>query len=228
MEALEANVFAKASYKESALIEYGFILQGSSYHYETDLSVPGFKAYIDINQNGEVKGKVIETDLGEEYSLFRSFNATGFAFRVGAAYKAVLEDIRDHCFRISDYRYPQTMRIMNAIEERYGILPETIFEDKTIKVMRHPDNLKWFGLLMGVSGKKIGRRNEAIVEILNVKINPDELYQLTGIKGVYLAYHMSKKHWVTFSLDDSLPDKMLLEYIDASFNLTKAKKKKGA
>ena len=225
MEELEEAIFSKCSLKEEDLLSYGFILVNGTYTYKTSLPIDGFDALIEI-QGDEVRGKVIENDLNEEYSLFRSFNATGFAYKVGAAYKALLEDIRDKCFMKTDYLSLQSVRIVNQIKEIYNVDAEEIFDDPSIKVFRHEGTKKWFGLIMRVNGKKLGRKMDSPVEIINVKIDPDELYRLMGIKGAYLAYHMSKKHWVTFSLDDSLPDKVILDYIDRSFTLTKGKAKK--
>ncbi|MEL6938316.1 MAG: MmcQ/YjbR family DNA-binding protein, partial [Cyanobacteria bacterium J06598_1] len=45
------------------------------------------------------------------------------------------------------------------------------------------------------------------------------------------GYHMSKKHWITISLTDNIPDDMLLDLADKSYELvvnklTKANKAK--
>ena len=44
-------------------------------------------------------------------------------------------------------------------------------------------------------------------------------------KGVYVAYHMNKVHWLSIVLNE-VSDDDLKFLLDLSFNLTKAKRKK--
>ena len=45
----------------------------------------------------------------------------------------------------------------------------------------------------------------------------DELRQ---IPGIYPAYHMNHKTWISVVLDETLPDEKILELIDTSYQLT--------
>ena len=58
------------------------------------------------------------------------------------------------------------------------------------------------------------------VEILNLKINEDELDELLKQDGFYLAYHMNKKSWVAVTLDDTLSDEEVMKYIKKSYIYT--------
>jgi len=62
----------------------------------------------------------------------------------------------------------------------------------------------------------------------NVKCDPDKAVELRDqYPGAVLpGYHMNKKHWNTVVADGTLPDKLLLQQIDESYELVKGKNKK--
>ena len=54
----------------------------------------------------------------------------------------------------------------------------------------------------------------------NAKCDPDEAEQLRDQYDCVLpGYHMNKKHWNTVIVDGSVSDKLLHQWIDASYNL---------
>ena len=60
-------------------------------------------------------------------------------------------------------------------------------------------------------------KDESIVEIVNMKIMPDELEDLLKINGIYEAYHMNKKNWISILLNDNLDDEVLFKLLDNSY-----------
>ena len=44
--------------------------------------------------------------------------------------------------------------------------------------------------------------------------------ELRPIPGIYPAYHMNHKTWISVVLDETLPDEKILELIDTSYQLT--------
>lgn len=72
---------------------------------------------------------------------------------------------------------------------------------------------------------KVGGRIFALTGVdrgtsINLKAEPADV---TGLVDTYDAvsrgYHMNKKHWVTVQLDDSLPEGLLAELIEDSYDL---------
>lgn len=60
----------------------------------------------------------------------------------------------------------------------------------------------------------------------NVKCNPDLAIELREkYEAVTAGYHMNKKHWNTVSVDVTLNNKLLKEFIEHSYNLVAGKKK---
>ena len=58
------------------------------------------------------------------------------------------------------------------------------------------------------------------IEVMNVKLPPEQIDELVKQKGFFRAYHMNKKYWITFKLDDTIEDEVLEELIDISYQFT--------
>ena len=59
--------------------------------------------------------------------------------------------------------------------------------------------------------------NEGIARI-NLKCSPADVEMLTvEFNSIVPGYHMNKKHWVTVSLIDEVPEGMLRDLIDDSY-----------
>ena len=55
---------------------------------------------------------------------------------------------------------------------------------------------------------------------LNLKCDPDKAISAREhYDSVLPGYHMSKKHWNTILLDDSIPNNLIKEWIDDSYDL---------
>ena len=58
----------------------------------------------------------------------------------------------------------------------------------------------------------------------NVKCDPDKAVELReNFACVLPGYHMNKKHWITVLMDDSIPDKLIKQWIDHSYQLVASK-----
>ena len=109
------------------------------------------------------------------------------------------------------------------MEERYGEKPDFPFDSfDDAGVFRYPANRKWYGIVMSVqrdrvtkAGKKDGEKPE-IIEVLNIKIDPEKRDELLEIPGVYTAYHMSHKSWISIILEGTVPDEKVMELVDMS------------
>ena len=98
-------------------------------------------------------------------------------------------------------------------------------EDFDTTVLRHTSSGKWFGIIMSVSGKKIGRENAEVLDIMNLKSNPEDSMILFELyPEIIPAYHMNKTHWITVPLDGCLPRELICTLTEKSYNLTKKKK----
>lgn len=92
-------------------------------------------------------------------------------------------------------------------------------------VLRHTDTGKWFGLLMEIDGRHVGRNGRA--QVLNCKVDPG-LSALLQEKHPWIlpSYHMNKRLWVSVVLAEA-EEEVVGKLIEHSYALTaKGKKKK--
>ncbi len=55
---------------------------------------------------------------------------------------------------------------------------------------------------------------------INIKCSPEEAVELREkYEAVIPGYHMNKKHWNTVIVDNTIPPKNILSWIDNSYNL---------
>lgn len=110
--------------------------------------------------------------------------------------------------------------LIKFVQENYGAACDTPFKDDNIKIFRHLNNKKWFAALMRVQENKIRGVGEKIIDILDVKTDPLIREPMLKKKGVYIAYHMNKVHWLTIDINE-IKDEDLEFLLDLSFELTK-------
>ena len=59
---------------------------------------------------------------------------------------------------------------------------------------------------------------------INLKVDPEQGIELREkYASVQPGYHMNKKHWITVLMDDSIPDKLIKQWIDHSYQLVASK-----
>ena len=110
------------------------------------------------------------------------------------------------------------------IEDFYGIKYDCPFEDELDAwAFRHPDNKKWFALVMTIKKSKLGIDSNEYIDVVNLKCAPEIMDDLWQEKGIFPAYHMNKKHWLTLCLDGSCDDETIKFVINISHTLTKKK-----
>ena len=76
---------------------------------------------------------------------------------------------------------------------------------------------KWYGLMMQVPLEKLGVASKADALILNVKIHPEDKERLIATDGIFEAYHMNKKHWISIALNVCSDDALVKECIYTSY-----------
>lgn len=124
------------------------------------------------------------------------------------------------------FKFDQSNRIADLINQKYGTVPEFLWEDAPgTAIFRNASSRKWFGIIMPISMIKLGEDKDKKVEVLNVKLDTDEIMLLLNEDGFYPAYHMSKHNWISITLNDIVSDDEIMNFIDESFSLTSKKRK---
>lgn len=120
-----------------------------------------------------------------------------------------------------EYLFSQTKEIIDYIADEFSDTPEFLFMDSDTAVFRKGERKKWYAVIMTISKQKLGLSSDEIVEVLNVKLNPDEIALLTDKVNYFSAYHMNKKHWCTIPLDGSVDTDEICYRIGQSYALVK-------
>jgi len=85
-------------------------------------------------------------------------------------------------------------------------------------------------LVFKVMGKMFVLTDVEDFESINLKVDPETGAELRDqYPDVQAAYHMNKKHWITVGMKGTVPDKLVRQWIDNSYELvvsglTKSKK----
>ena len=87
-------------------------------------------------------------------------------------------------------------------------------------------------LVYKVMGKMFALTGSPDFVSVNLKADPEIAVELREkYEAVLPGYHMNKKHWNTILIDGSVPDKLILQWLEDSYQLVRAgltKKEKAA
>lgn len=190
--------------------------------YEISFLDNSFKAVVKINKNGEVSGIVYDIENKDEFLPLRVESQEGsFVGKVREEYEKILINIRENYFIKNHFIYPQSNHITQLIYKKYGNEPEFLWEKfDGSGIFRNPESKKWYAGILDVEGSKINKNKKGIIEVLNIKLNPEEIQELLIQPDFYPAYHMNKKNWITIILDESLSNEKIMELIEKSHKLS--------
>ena len=105
--------------------------------------------------------------------------------------------------------------------------PEYLFAKyPSYAVFRHQSNKKWFAVIMRIPISKLGIMENREVSVVNLKCTPEAMDELWDSDGIFPAYHMNKRHWITVLLDGTVPTETVKKLLDVSFDATNVKIKK--
>ena len=216
------EIFKAYQFNRKKAKEYGFVEKQGVWTYSCQILQGDFVMTVSITANN-VSFQVFDRETGDLYPQVHMQSMTGsFVASVREACLETLYQIRKACFEVQDFICPQTKRIMTQIQEKYGNQLEYLWEKSPdTAVLRHEGNKKWYAVLMKISWDKLEKGREGLVEAVNLK--HDQVVDLLSQKGIYPAFHMNKRYWISVALDDTLSDEEVLELIEKSWNLTSKK-----
>ena len=216
---IEYETFKKSKIDYNKLIDYGFRKDNNNYSYETNILNNTMKCLINIKDD-KINGTIIDLTTDLEYTNFRLNDITGeFALSVKDAYQDLLNDIKEKCTTKELFTMPQSNRITNLIKEKYEVFPEFLWKEyPDFGIFRNPNNHKWFALIMNIDKSKLNKKTTGNVDVINIKLD-NEVTDYLDVEGIYPAYHMNKKYWLTIILDDTLTDNYIMNLITKSYNI---------
>ncbi len=225
---IEEEIFRKTKIDFNKISKYGFQKDKNLYKYTKNIMNDTFKVEIEVDNAGIVNGKVYDLAFGDEYTNFRIEESTGsFVGQVREEFKKVLKDIRNKCSIKQYFLYEQSNRITKLINDKYGDEPNFEWEKfPGYATFKNKDSKKWYGIIMNIDKSKLEKKSAGEVEIIDIKLAPEEIENLLKQDGFYPAYHMNKTNWITIILNNTIPDENIMSLIDKSYSYTKTNKNK--
>ena len=216
------EIFKSYQFNQEKALAYGFVKNGEVWNYSCQILQGDFVITVSITADN-VSFQVFDQETGDLYPQVHMHSMTGsFVASVREACLEIFYQIRKACFEVQDFICPQTKSIMAQVQEKYGNQLEYLWEKSPdTAVLRHEGNKKWYAVLMKISWDKLEKGREGQVEAVNLK--HDQVVDLLSQKGIYPAFHMNKRYWISVALDDTLSDEEVLELIEKSWNLTSKK-----
>ena len=217
------KVFKNKKVNLKKLEDFGFQIEKGKYVYSKFLPKNKFKMSVTVTKNGEISAEIIDTDFNEPYTLYLVDNAIGsFVREIRGEYEKILEDIANKCFEEEIFKNKQTKNLIEHIRNTYGDELEYLWKKfPNNAIWRRKDTEKWYAALLTIPKSKLGVNSDEIVEILDFRVDTEELKTLVDNKKYFLGYHMNKKHWCTIILDNSVSDDEIYLMIEKSYKLAK-------
>lgn len=220
MTAAERLLFQKRTAVPEKLLAYGFAPDGDGFRFETGILDDQFQMTVLVEAGGAVETALTDRD-GETYVLHQVPGAQGaFVGAVREAHRAVLADVAAACFVVDVFHSPCTHALMDYIRRTYGDELEYPWP-RTLEnaVWRRKDTGKWYGALLIISRRKLGLDSDELVEILDLRIPPEEVEATVDGVGYFPGFHMNKRRWYTILLDGTVPPEEIFPQIDRSYSM---------
>ncbi|MDG3131542.1 MmcQ/YjbR family DNA-binding protein [Streptococcus suis] len=203
----------------SSLIPFGFLFADNRYTYREVFMEGQFEAVFEVDESGQLSSYVWDCEMEEVYiGHLVTVPAGAFVSQVRKDYQEILARVEKTCCTALPFSQNQSNRIAQHVKEKWGDLPDYPFA-KSPKTgsFRHPANQKWYALVTQVKRSQLGdSTDQELVEIVNLKVDGREIAELLSQSGIYPAYHMSKKTWVSVLLDGTVDDQTILTLLEKS------------
>ncbi len=202
------------------LLSYGFQKEKEIYIFRKNLSFSNLYVIIKIEPSQLLlEAKVYDSDFDEEYILYTVSSNSAVKNEV----ELLINDIKEKCFENTNIKE----KLIQYISQKYQAKVERPWEKYPNYVtFKTPCSDKWFAIMMDIEQSKLDNSNQHhIVDVMNVKQNPNDIPSIVDNKHYFSAYHMSKKSWISIVLDQTIHLDELYSLIDKSFQLVEKVKK---
>ena len=109
--------------------------------------------------------------------------------------------------------------IFEYVQKQYGTIPEYLWSKLPDSAVLRHKNGKWYAVIMTVEKSKLGLEGKDLVDIMDVKCDPEMTSMIIQTYGFLPGYHMNKQHWITILLDGSVSEAKTLDFLDMSYDL---------
>lgn len=205
------------------LIPYGFTKVGETYHYRESFMAGNFEAVIEITSSGQVSASVYDKDFGEPYLPIEQHHQQGaYLAEVRQAYLAVLDALSEACFKVLPFESRQANHLTQRIAHEWGDCLETALDQNGHAVYELSG--KSYAVIRSLPVEQLGEVATELrgktIDVITLRASPQQLPKLLATNGIYPAYQMPKKSWVSVALTGELADDSLWDLLVSSRQMT--------
>ena len=161
--------------------------------------IEGFYFYIVTASVEKGLEMIVHDEAHERYSLFDVITTNS---KIAEQLRQEAEEmVFQWCYSVDTSLVALKEKWNHWILENVTPYSAMHFKKSAATVYNVKENGKWYALMMEIPFSKLGITSDEIALILNVKISPEEKETLLQKEGVFEAYHMNKKHWISIALN---------------------------
>lgn len=216
------EIFDNFIYDSKKLLDFGFQKQKNTYTYNQLLSNKQFELKVIISDKN-IKADVWDKDTNDIYTLVKVESAKGtFISKIKNEFETILYDIRNNCFTPDVFKTTTAKQLIKYIKDKYNNDLEYLWQKfPNNAIARRTDNKKWYIAFLTIKADKIGLKGNKEIEIIDIRMKPEDIDKLVDNKVYFTGYHMNKKHWITIPLNTNIDITKIKKLIDESFILAK-------
>ncbi len=210
------TIFDKYDFVPSKAVGYGFEKSGDSYILRKTLSNEDFYVVLRVSEN-ELCADVFEEPDGEEYLPFNIRGSEGgFVGAIRASVESIVDEVVRECFRISDVK----ALLIDYVRAKYGTEPAAPWGYlKEYHTLNTAVKKKWYGLFMLIPYRYLGVEKEGKINVLNLKVKPEDIPGIIDNVHYFPSYHMNKKYWISILLDKTADVEFIKKLLDDSYSI---------
>ncbi len=218
------RVFKNRKVCEEKLLPFGFVRGEHGFSYGTELLNGLFRIKFDLHADGSLNVELHGIDGNESHTrlLTQKSPSSLLGKKLRKEYEEELWHVAECCFEPDTFKGESTRQVIAHIKEVYGDELEYLWRKfPGNAIVRRQDNAKWYAAFLTVPRSKLGDDSAEMVEILNLRVRPEDLDEIVDHQSRFPGYHMNKKNWVTLCLDGSVPLAELAERLEMSCGLAR-------
>ena len=175
--------------------------------------IDGFYFYIVSASMEKGLEMIVKDESHERYSLFDVTNS-----KIAQQLRQEAEEmVFQWCYSIDTSLVALKEKWNCWILEHITPFSAMPFKKSEATVYNVKENGKWYALMNEIPFSKLGITSDETALILNVKISPEEKEILLQKEGVFEAYHMNKKHWISIALNVCKDEAFIQKCIENSY-----------
>ena len=156
--------FTRLRVRSSTLSAFGFQREdGSGWRYTVPIEGTPLECHICISVRGVISERVLDSDSGDEYTLYRVANANGrFIGLVRKAVTSLLKRLAASCFERNVFIQIKSRELLETVRSQWREELEFLWEDSPESaVLRRADTGKWYAVMMRLPKRKFGLASES-------------------------------------------------------------------